>query len=481
MVKDESFFFVRIGDVSRPGVVTCRPDDSLAAVVAAMAEKNISGIVVCRDDRPVGMITDRDFRNQLQAICGGLGSLTAASIMTSPLVTVSDGDYVFEAIYKMARHNIHRLVVVDHAGCLKGILTDTDLINLQTTTPLYLNTEIRAAATLADLRAVNRRLAEVVSFATRTGARTRDLVRLISHFNDAITEQAIEILRRTRGLELPEGAAFLALGSEGRREQTLRTDQDNAAVYRDDLGPEGEAALEAFCVALVDALAQIGVPLCTGGTMASNPAWRRSLSGWTRELDRWLGSPTAENMVQFGVFQDLRTVAGDPGHEQALKEHLVAAVGRHTLFLAQVAKNILRFPPPLGWFGRIRLETSGEHKGELDLKKAGIFALTEGVALLALEGGITGGGTWDKLAAITERGLAPEASMTRVREAFTFLVYLRLKVQRLAVEQGFPPTNHVGLSDLTLAERERLKSSLQAVRALQSELKERYKVELLGN
>ncbi len=479
-MHDESFFFVKVATICRRNVVTCQTEAQLADVVLTMRDRNVSGVVVCRGDDPVGMITDRDFRNQLLSLCGNLDRLTAADLMTQPLVTLTETDYVFEALYKMAKHNIHRLVVVDGAGRLRGILTDTDLIALQTTMPLYLNHEIQGAQTLADLKKVNERLGEVVVYASRSGARTRDVVRLISHFNDSVTDRTIALLQKTRGIELPEGAAFLALGSEGRREQTLRTDQDNAVVFRDDLGSEGEQRVEAFSVALVNALAEIGVPRCPGGTMASNPEWRRPLSGWARELDHWVNTPTAGSMVRFGTFQDLRTVHGDPELERTLKEHLVTTVGRNSIFLAQVAKNILNFGVPLGWFGRIKLAPEGEHKGKLDLKKAGIFTLTEGVALLALEAGIVGGGTWEKLDALEERKVASGEGLARVRQAFTFLTYLRLKSQVQAIEAGLAPGNHVGFGEISLVERERLKGALHAVKTFQWELKDRFKLDFIA-
>ncbi|MBE0616803.1 MAG: CBS domain-containing protein, partial [Proteobacteria bacterium] len=396
------------------------------------------------------------------------------------LVTVRPEDYVFEAIYKMAKHSIHRLVVVDDVGCLQGILTDTDVIALQTRTPLYFSREVEAAESVDDLRKVNQNILHMVRFAMRARAGTKDIVKLISHFNDTITQRLIVLLERVEGVRLPEGSAYLVLGSEGRREQTLRTDQDSAAVYADDLSPAAVQEVARFSCRLVESLVEIGVPPCPGDTMASNPQWRRPLSEWLRALEQWISILKPEHMVNFGMFQDLRTVHGDPSLEARLKEHILDTVKRNSLFLPYVARNIVRFPPPLGWFGRIRVERSGEHKGTVNLKKAGIFAVTEGVSLMALEAGILDGSTWEKIEALAKKNAFPREELGRVDEAFTVLVQLRLTNQLRALAARESPTNYLDPKRITLAEAETLRGALTTVGSFLKSLRERYHLDYIS-
>ncbi len=480
-MRDESFFFVRVREVCCHGPpVTCEPGDDVVTVAALMAARSISGVVVCRDGMPVGVITDRDIRIELAERGGDVRGIPASEVMTSSLVTLRPEDYVFEAIYKMARHNIHRLVVVGEEGRLAGIVTDTDIIALQTNTPLYFTREIESAGSLDGLQAVNRKTAEMVQFARNAGAGTRDVVRLIAHFNDRITQRAIELLEEQEGIVLPAGAAFLALGSEGRREQTLRTDQDSAMVYADDLSPADLAAVERFSVRLVEALVHIGVPPCPGGTMASNPQWRHSLSEWKQLLEQWISVLKPEHMVNFGMFQDLRAIHGDPAFQHVLEDHIRDAVRRQSLFLPYVARNIVRFPPPLGWFGRLRVETEGKHKGKLNLKKAGIFAITEGVSLLGLEAGIMEGSTWEKIEALAERHVMPRQDLDRLADAFTCLVDLRLQCQLRLLAAGEKPSNHLDPQRLSTRDLDRLREALTAVSSFLRSIRDRYQLDFIS-
>jgi len=477
---EEKFFFVRVKDLCRGPVITCSPEEEVVSVAGIMRDRKISGLVVCEGSQPIGVITDRDLRTLGAKTGGAVSGHRAVEIMSSPLLTVRCDDYVFEAIYQMARHNIHRLIVVDGKGALAGIITDTDIIALQTRTPLYFSREVESAASLEELQRTNANLLKMVSFATRAGAGTRDVVRLIAHFNDTITKRVIGLLGEKEDVRLPSRAAYLALGSEGRMEQTLRTDQDSAVVYADDLTPGEVAEVERFSNRLIESLIRIGVPPCPGGTMANNPVWRRTVSGWKRALDQWITVLKSEHMVNFGMFQDLRTVHGNDALTADLKAHIRSTVARNSLFLPYVARNIIRFPPALGLFGRFRVEKSGEHKGKMNLKKAGIFAITEGVSLLALEVGVLDGSTWEKIEALRERGVLPKDDLGKLDEAFTTLVRLRLAVQLKALEAGQKPGNYVDPKFLSPGDTDGLRSALNTVGSFLRGIRERYKLDFIS-
>jgi CBS domain-containing protein len=320
----------------------------------------------------------------------------------------------------------------------------------------------------------------MVNFASRAGTDTKSLVHLISHLNDAFTLRIIALLDSAEGLRLPAGAAYLVLGSEGRGEQTLRTDQDSAIVYADDLPAPQLAEIERFSVRLVEALEEIGVPRCPGDTMASNPQWRRSLSEWKTLLEQWVTVPKPEHMVNFGMFQDFRTVWGNPRFETELRQHLLDTLRSFALFFPYMARNILRFPPPVGIFGHIRVERSGEHRGEVNLKKAGIFAITEGASLLALENGAVSGSTWDKLDLLCQRGILPAGDVEMVSQAYTYLVQLRLQCQLKALQAGKPPSNHLNPRAIPDVERDQLRHALKGVATFLRILRERYKLDFIS-
>jgi CBS domain-containing protein len=400
--------------------------------------------------------------------------------MCAKPVTVRRDSYIFEAIFKMAKHKIHRLVVVDHQDHLCGMLTDTDLLSLQTRSPIYLSQEIESADSIRQLSIINTRILEMVNCATDAGADIRSLVHLITHFNDSFTLRIIELMERDEGIQLPEGAAFLALGSEGRGEQTLRTDQDSAMVFVDDLSEEDKSAAERFAYRLADALEEVGVPKCSANTMASNPEWRHSISEWKMLIEKWISLPQGDHMVRFGMFQDFRTLHGDERLEQELQKHVLAGIKRHALFLPYVARNIVSFVPPIGMFGRIKVEKRGDNRGRVDLKKAGIFAITGGVSLLALEAGIVEGSTWDKLDQLEESGLLSSDFRETVDSAFSHLFKLRLYRQTRDLTAGNEPSNSIDPLVMNDRQRDRLRIALKGVGMFLRFIRDRYQLDSIS-
>ena len=323
--------------------------------------------------------------------------------------------------------------------------------------------EIAAAPSVDALRALSIRILDITDAALRSGAGTKDVVQLISRLNNAITLRLIALLENSEGIRLPEGAAYLALGSEGRGEQTLRTDQDSAIVYSDDFPPENLFHVERFATRLVDALEEIGVPRCPGNIMASNPEWRHGLTEWKRLLTLWITVPTPEHMLNFGIFQDIRPLYGNLSLGTELRDHIRHAVHDTVLFFPNMACHAARFPSPLAMFGRIRVERRGDHKGKIDIKKAGIFAITVGTSLLALETGIIGGTTWDKLELLGKRKIFNPGDLKAIEEAFSCLVKLRLKWQLRELSAGGKPTNYVDPRDMTDSERNEFRQALKGV------------------
>jgi len=478
-MAEENVFFLPVREVCRRQVTTCAPDAPLVTVAATMREQNISSVVVCVEGAPVGIFTDRDLRNKVVAAAADPCTLVVRQVMNAPLVTVGEEEFLFEALYRMSQHGIHRVVVVDAQGRLAGIVTDSDILRLQRRSPHQLVRQIEEAQDTAELASLHGRVQGLVGHLLGTGVRTRDLVRLIAHLNDRIVLRLIALLRVGRFASLPEHFAFVVLGSEGRQEQTLTTDQDNAIVFADDLDPAEVAELAAFSAELTAGLIAIGVPACPGGIMARNEAWRRSESGWTEALEHWLVTPTPENILKGSMFFDLRTLCGSPGLERTLKARLAEHLRRDTAFLMHAAANVLRFKPPLGWFGRIRAEQHGELGGCLDVKKAGIFAITEGVKVLALESGILDGGTRERMQALVAAGVLEGGAAEDLGAAFDFLVYLRLRGQVEAIRAGREPSNFIPLDQLNRMERGRLRLALEGVKSFQGFLHRHFRLDPL--
>jgi CBS domain-containing protein len=371
--------------------------------------------------------------------------------------------------------------VVNQNGELSGVLTDTDFLRIQTCSPLYLVQEIESAATIDQLRQIGKKMTGMLQYAVSTNADAHSLIQLISHFNDAFTQRLIYILDIHHDERLPAGAAYLVMGSEGRCEQTLRTDQDSAIVYRDNLSPEKLVKIQRFSDRLVTALESVGIPLCPGNMMANNPEWCHSISEWKQLTTQWITRPTAENTVFFGVFQDMRVLHGEAAFEEELRSHIIECARLNSIFFPGMARNIVRFEPPLGMFGRLLVEKTGEAAGKIDLKKGGLFTLTRGIGLIALEAGIMGGTTWDKLSRLHHLNIVSDHDLDTLKEAFTFLVKLRLKKQIIAASTGSEPDNLVDPQELTYKERDQLRSALKGVTTLIGILHSRYQLDLMAH
>lgn len=478
-MAEDNQFFRPVKDFCQRAVVTCAPGDALVDVVRVMREKNISSVVVVDNEQPLGIFTDRDLRNKVVAAGSAPAGLAVRDIMNSPLAVIGEDEQLYQALYRMSRRKIHRLGVVDAGGRLTGIITDSDILRLQAHSPHQLVLDIEKAENVADLKTLHARIQALALHLSGTGIATRDMVRLIAHLNDQILVRVIALLRETVFADLPDAFAFVVLGSEGRGEQTLSTDQDNAIVYADHLTPAEVRRIEEFSVTLIDALIAIGVPPCPGGIMAKNKEWRRSLGEWQVQLDRWLLAPTPESVVACGTFVDIRTIHGDPSFERALKEQLYARVQANRLFLMRMVENSLRFAPPLGWFGKIKGESKGEHPGMLEIKKAGIFAVTDGIKALAIEAGVLDGSSAQRLEALRAAGVIDAKEAENIGESFEFLVLMRLRAQVEAVRAGRQPDNYVALEQLNTMEQGRLRIALEGVVKFQGFIRHHFGLHLM--
>jgi CBS domain-containing protein len=480
VLKEESLLFVRVKEVYRKDVRFCRPSTTVTSLALMVKENDLSGMIVVDEGVPVGVVTDRDLRDKVLAQGLDPRLVRVESIMSYPVLTIREEDFISEAVYKMLKNRIHRLAVVNEKAECLGVLTDTDIIKFQTDTSLYFMKDLEAASTIQDIKYVNDRMTEHISGLFNAEVKPKDLVQLISYLNDLIIVKTIKLLSEQVFGELPRKFAFLVLGSEGRMEQTLKTDQDNAIVYGDELSQKDLKLLEAFSIRLINDLVQIGYPSCPGGIMAKNADWRRSYSDWRVTVRNWVRVPSPDNILHYSMFSDLRTVYGDFDLEKGLKQSIGSMAKEHSVFLAHMANNIQRFKPPLNFLGGFKVEKKGIHAGKLDIKMAGLFPLTEGIKVLALEAGIMDGGTNEKISRLMGKNVVPDDELLEVEMSFNFFVYVRLKSQIRQAMKGEEVTNYINPLQLKEVERERLKVAFEMVKSFQRFLADRYKVDFVA-
>ena len=433
---------------------------SVGAAARTMRDRRISSVLV--DSDPPGILTDRDLRSRVLA--EGRGPDTPVSeVATTPVRTINAEMTLFETLVFMLEHHVHH-APLQSGDVIIGIVTDTDLLRLQIKSPLYLLRNIERFTTTDDLARYASELAAMVETMLWSGLSAAQIGPVVSRLNDALVARLVRLAEEELG-PAPAAYAWIVFGSEGRMEQTLLTDQDNALVYADEGGAH-EAYFEALAERVVHGLIAAGIPACVGGFMATN--WRRPLGAWIQLFRGWIDTPDPRALIEALNFFDYRAVHGSLG--LAPLEDLLLKAGRQPLFMAHLARASLGLTPPLGAFRNIK----AEQEGGVDVKKGGLAPIVSLARLYALEGGSSARGTLERLDAAAAQGLLSKLGSQTLAEGFRFLLGLRLREQLRAMRAGEPVTNSVRLEYLSPVERQHLKDVFVAIRELQGATAIRY-------
>ncbi|HVP77494.1 MAG TPA: DUF294 nucleotidyltransferase-like domain-containing protein [Thermodesulfobacteriota bacterium] len=457
---EEASFVVEVNRIIYKEPIVCRSDTSIADAASGMERNGISSIVVVNDDRkPIGIITHRDLRN---VIIRGKTSDAVTVFMSFPVKTIDTKATIFDALTKMIDSGIDHLVVVTKEGRVFGVITRKDIqIHLEPSfSVVKLFRKVVRATTIKELETISRTLRVSVAKIAMTGASFYDLTRMICSVHDAMVGKVIQILAHGRSAD---HCAWVQMGSSGRKEEIIATDQDNALVCR---GTEASA----FAGDVTAALAQIGFPKCPGKYMASNERWNQGVSVWKEYFRQWFQQPIPDHIRYLSVFLDMRPVYGDT----ALYSELVAAV-RPVVSEAAVnflAYDAVQLEPPLGIPGIVRLR-----KG-LDLKTYGIYPIVNGARVLALDNGILEiTNTKERLGALNAGGVISSEMCNDVVEAYGFLQDFRLRHHSRAVLSQTEINNTVSAKELAKIDLLLLKESLKIVAAFQKFLMRKYNVQ----
>jgi CBS domain-containing protein len=384
----------------------------------------------------------------------------------------------------MTRRSIHHLGVVADRR-LVAVVSSHDMVLAEGAHPLALARAIEAEQSLDALAASATRLVGVVRWLAAGGAGASEIGRLVAELNDRLVTRALALVERALEAEghgrPPVPYSWLVAGSEGRREQTLKTDQDNALVYAD--SPAEDDASSYFALLgerMGAALVRLGFPECPGGFMASNPRWRKPARVWREYFTSWMESPQPAAIVHASLFFDLRPVAGDPEPGGALWAWVCERAPGSTLFLRYLARDAVLRPSGLGWFGRFRVEHSGPRPGRLDLKTTAMFPLTQGLRVCGLSLGLRETHTLDRLSGAEAAGLLRPQDAGDLREAYEVVARLRLAHQLRCLDLGIPPDNFLDPRRLSRGDGLLLKDALHTVAWLQRFLEDRFQTDTLA-
>ena len=476
---DRLLFSTAVGEVVNKELLRAPQRISIREAAGLMCANKISSMILEDDEhKPVGIVTDRDMRGKVVARGRDVNE-PVMNIMSYPLMRIDARDYCFEAVLKMIKYNVHHLIVVAD-GALAGIVTNHDLMVLQGTSPLLVAKDIESQQDIEGLAALSKRLYTVVGILLKQGARASNITRIISEISDRLVRKILEIAEKRFGRP-PLQYCWVAFGSEGRKEQAFKTDQDNAIIFADPAttyeADEAKKYYSAFAAFVRDSLAQCGYPFCPDAHMASNPRWCRSLSAWKTYFSDWFTAPDIE-LGEVGVnsltFLDFRGVGGDFSLADQLRDYLGVMLRGQTSFVEYIADLAARNKPPLGFLKSVVVEKSGEHKDKLDLKVKGLAPIVGIVRVFALEAGIRETSTLERLDALKERNDDVAEYGEEIAHAFEFIMLLRIQHQFEQLSIGQEPDNFISPDSLTSLQKKTIKEAFNLIKKLQDSISERY-------
>jgi CBS domain-containing protein len=470
--------------IARPPV-TARRKTSVRDLARTMAAAGVGSVVIVDDDGPpAGIVTDRDLRTKVVAEGRDPAATMAADVMSSPLVTVAPGAYGFEALLEMTRRGIHHLVVLE-AGRAVGVVSSHDFLRVQATHPVAVSREVRLASSVDDLARLAIRVTALVSRLVSEGGTPYDVGRIVAELNDQILQRVLELSSGPGTLVglPPVPFCWLAFGSEARREQTLRTDQDNGLAYADPPPSDAETVRNYFARLASEvngALVRVGFPECPGRIMASNPEWCQPVSVWAARFRHWMHQSGPQEVLNACIFFDLRPVGGTEALGSTLQGVIRTEAPGSRRLLGLLARDVVDRPIPLTVFGNLRVTRSEPHRGTVDLKGGGGMQMVSAARIHALALGLEETNTVDRFRAAAAREVYGEAESREITDAHQLLQRLRLAHQLARLERGEPVDNRIDPKRLSHADALLLRDALSTVARVQGELRVRYATDLLG-
>jgi CBS domain-containing protein len=452
--------------------VTCSPNDSIKQALQAMQDQGVGAMVAVENRLPKGILTLHDVLSRV-VLAGADLDQPVIGIMSTHLTTLPPHAPAHEAALAMAKQGIRHVLVTDH-GKLIGVVSEKDLFNLQRVGLSRISNAIRHAATLDLLKQCAQDIQQLARNMLAQGVAAEQLTQIITTLNDLLTTRIIELELAANPIDDIE-FCWLALGSEGRFEQTLNTDQDNGIIFAPKAGQTPAALREVllpFAKRINDALDACGFPLCNGFVMASNPKWCLSLEEWQATFDNWIYHGAPMDLLHSTIFFDFRPLYGADHLGTALRTWLQQTAPKNTRFLHQLAVNALRNRPPLGVVRDF--VTSEGHT--VDLKLNGITPFVDAARIFSLAVGGMQTNTVERLREIAVPLNIKPHDLDAYCEAFLFLQLLRLRLHHEQNEAGKPLTNRVDPDTLNDLDRRILKEVFRQARKLQTKLGLDYQV-----
>ncbi|MBN1371324.1 MAG: cache domain-containing protein [Anaerolineaceae bacterium] len=452
-------------------IVVCKMDTSIEQLSRIMTSHQVTAALVSNETSTIiGIVTDHDLRARVLAESVKLNA-PIHTIMSAPLTKISEHALIYEALLRMEEKGVRHLAVEDQNGQIVSVIDSKSLIQFQRYGPIVLSREIGRAKTPDEVAQFCERNVPLVKSLLDSSARPRHVTNMLASICDAATERLIHLAIDDLGPpHVP--FAFIAMGSQGRQEQTLLTDQDNGIIFASPADTELESVTDYFLrlgTRVCDGLNRAGFAFCRGNVMASNPHWCRSLPSWIAGFNEWVNKTEPQELMDLSIFFDFRTVYGETELTHELRRHIHSVLHDQPAFFHLFAQNALTFKPPFRLLGNIYFSGGAEHSGEINLKDA-MMPMVSFARLYSLQHQINQTHTLERIEALTERNLILSSSRDEITASYDFLMQLRLQNQIAAIQAGRPPGNTIHPSKLGYIQQELLKQAFAQIAAVQKKV-----------
>jgi CBS domain-containing protein len=443
--------------------VSCPPETPLREALQAMHQARIGAMLVTDPlGQPLGILTRFDILGRITLAQISLDA-PIAQVMTQPVLTLTTAHTAEDAALLMSRHGMRHVPITRH-GAAVGMVSERDLFAMQKQSLKSISSNLRAATDSASLIQAAEGIRRLAHSLLGQGVQARQLTAMISHLNDVLTEKLLALKAEEHGIDMRR-LCWLALGSEGRDEQTIATDQDNALILPNDTTEAQRAKTLAFARDVNLVLDACGYPLCRGGVMAGEPGCCLTWNEWRARFEQWVRQGTPEDLLNASIYFDFRHLSGDAKLAQSLREEVVQAAQQTPRFLKQMALNALTRGVALNWRGAIDTDTNGT----LDLKLQGAAMFVDVARIYSLAHGLAQTNTRQRLEAVGQHMALAENEYGAWVSGFEFLQMLRLRIQ-LKGGPALAQPNRLVVAQLNDIDRRILRETLRVARQLQQRL-----------
>jgi CBS domain-containing protein len=469
MQENEVSFNAALGTLMPRAPVTARPNDKLRDVVARMHGERVGSIIVVDGDSvPVGIFTLHDLLARVAAKNFSL-DVPISSLMTPHPLTLPPHATAYEAMLLMAQRGVGHVGVVENER-LVGVISERNLFALQRVGLVHLTRAMTQAPDVETITKLRRDMHELIENMLAQGASVAQLMQIIAALNDHATRRVIALMIAEHGT--PRATfTWLSFGSEGRQEQTLKTDQDNGMLFVPAPGQsvdDARAELLALAKHINVALDACGFPLCKGNVMASNPQCCLTFDEWRQRFATWMEHGTPEHLLKASIYFDFRVLEGDPAPAEALRHWVHQRVAQVPRFLRQMTENAMSISPPLGLLRDFDVESGGKHDKSLNLKLRGATPFVDSARILALGRGVGETNTLARLRGAARDGSIAASEVEGWCDAYAFVQLMRMRRHQAQTRAGVPLDNFLDPTTLNDLDRRVLKEAFRQARKLQS-------------